>query len=140
MWAFFRFLWLAGTLPLLFEVVEHNKPLLDLSKLTKLKEVVFGCTGSDVQRIIMTLQTAESINLKQITIHSPTAFRKPIVESAYQEWQDLDRLLLRFWTSRSIRPKIGCKNGKEGCDLRYLVPRLLPELTSRGIVDLVEYD
>ena len=115
-------------------------PLLDLSKLTKLKDVVFGCTGSDIQRITMTLQTAESINLEQITIHSPTAFRKPIVESAYREWRDLDRLLLQFWTSRSIRPKIGYKDGEEGIDLRYLVPRMLPELTSRGIVDLVEYD
>jgi len=85
----------------------------------------------------MTLQTAESINLEQITIRSPTAFKKQIVESSYQEWQDLDRLLLRFWTSRSVRPKIWFKDGKEGCDMKYLMPRLLPELSRRGVVDLV---
>jgi hypothetical protein len=85
-------------------------PFLDLSKLTKLKDVVFGYTGSDIQRITATLQTAESINLQQITIRSPTAFRRPIVESSYGNWQDLDRLLLRFWTSRSTRPKITSGN------------------------------
>ena len=88
----------------------------------------------------MTLQTAESINLEQITIHPSTVLGRPIVESAYREWQDLDRLLLRFWTSHSIRPKIWYKDGEEGYDLRYLVPRIFPELTSRGLVDLIEHD
>ena len=135
---FFPLPWLVNTLLLHFGVVERSTPFLDLSKLTKLKDVVFGCTGSNVQRITMTLQTAESINLEQITIRSPTAFKKQIVESSYQEWQDLDRLLLRFWTSRSVRPKIWFKGGKEGCDLKYLMPKLLPELSRRGVVDLVE--
>jgi len=112
-------------------------PLLDLSKFTKLKDVVFGCTGSDIQRVTITLQTAESINLERITIHSP---RKPIAESAYQEWQDLDRLLLRFWTSRSTRPRIRYRQGREVCDLKDLVPKLLPELASRGVVELIEID
>jgi len=86
----------------------------------------------------MTLQTAQSINLQQITIRSSTTVGKPIVESAYQVWQDLDRLLLQFWTSHSIRPKIVFKDGEEGCNLRYLVQKLFPELTRRGIVDVVE--
>ena len=107
---------------------------LDLSKLTKFKDVEFGCP--DIQRITMTLQTAESISLEQITIHSPVDFEEPIVESGYREWQDLDRLLLQFWTSRSIRPKISYKPGKGTSGLRNVVPRLLPELMSRGIVDL----
>ena len=83
----------------------------------------------------MTLQTAQSINLRQITIRSSTTTGKPIVESAYQGWQDLDRLLLQFWTSHSIRPKIV---GEGGYILGHLVQRLFPELTRRGIVDLVE--
>ena len=88
----------------------------------------------------MTLRTAESINLQQITIHLPFAFTEPIVESAYLEWQDLDRLLVQFWTSHSIRPKIRYRRGKDGCDLRDVAPRLLPELTSRGVVDLIKFD
>ena len=123
-----------------WRIVEHSMPLLDLSKLTKLKDVVFGCTGPEIQRITMTLQTAESINLEQITIHSPTSFKELVVESDCPGWQDLDRLLLRFWTSHSIRPKIWYKDGEEEYDLRYLVPRIFPELTSRGLVDLIEYD
>ena len=112
-------------------------PLVDLSKLTKLKEVVFWYP--EIQRITVTLQTAESINLEQIIIHSAPAFSMPIVESGYRKWQDLDRLLLQFWISRSIRPQIKFKSEKDGCDLRSAAPRLFPELTSRGIVDLVEY-
>ena len=108
-------------------------PLVDLSKLTKLKNVVFGCPY--IQRITTTLRTAEFINLEQITIYSPTNFGTPSVKSAYREWQDLDRLLLQFWTSRSLRPKI--EYGGE-CDLIKLAPRLLPELTSRGAIDLID--
>ena len=81
----------------------------------------------------MALQTAQSINLERITIRWSPAFGTSIAE---QEWQDLDRVLLQFWTSHSIRPEIGYDGG----NFRELAPRLLPELTSRGIVDLVEYD
>ena len=112
-------------------------PLVDLSELAKLKDVLFVCP--DIQRITMTLQTAESTNLEQITILSPVDFGKPIRESACREWQGFDRLLLQFWISRSIRPKIGCKQFNKGRVLRDVALRLLPELTSRGVVDLVEW-
>ena len=112
--------------------------MLDLSKLTKLKDVVLW--GPTIQWIIMTLRTAESINLEQITIHSSADFGEPIVESAYREWQDLDRLLLQFWTSRSIRPKIRYEQEKGASDLRDVVSRLLPELMSRGVVDLIKIE
>jgi hypothetical protein len=56
----------------------------------------------------MALQTVESKNLQQITIHYPTILTGTIEEAVHQaqEWQELDRLLVQFWTSRSIRPKI----------------------------------
>ena len=85
----------------------------------------------------MTLQTAESTNLEQIAIVFPAHFVAATMESAYQEWQDLDRLLLQFWISRSIRPKIEY-GGKY--DLAELAPRLFPELMSRGVVDLIKYE
>ena len=112
-------------------------PLVDLSKLMKLKDVIFWCP--EIQRITVTLQTAKSVNLEQIIIHSTPAFTMPIMESTCREWQDLDRLLLQFWTSHSIRPQIKFRNEKDGHDLRGAAPRLFPELTSRGIVDLVDY-
>ena len=129
---------LANTLPVPFGVANPGMPLVDLSKLTKLKDVVFGCP--DIQRITMTLQTAESTNLEQITIIYPIDFGQVIMESAYREWKDLDRLLLQFWVSYSIRPKIRYEQWNERRDLRDVAPRLLPELTSRGAVDLIKVD
>ena len=131
-------LWLANTLPLPFCAVEYDIPSLDFSKLTRLKEVTLA-SGPSVQWITTTLQTVKSTKLEQITIHSPIAFMSTIAESDYREWGDLDRLLLQFWTSRSIRLKFGCKNGKDGRDFSDTAPRLLPELTSRGTIDLVEW-
>ena len=113
-------------------------PPLDLSRLTRLKRIVFGCGGAGVQWITMMLRTAESINLEQITISLSILVETPVAESVYWEWQDLDRVLLQFWTSRSIRPKVGYDRGKGERDLRELAPRLLPELTSRKAVDLFE--
>ena len=86
----------------------------------------------------MTLRTAESINLEQITIHFPFAFVEPTVEAAHREWRDLDRLLVQFWTSRSIRPKIIYEQERGGSDLGDVAPRLLPELTSRGVIDSIK--
>ena len=80
------------------------------------------------------LQTVESTNVEQIIIQPFAALEAPIAESVYREWQDLDRVLLHFWTSRSIRPRIGYRGES---DLIELAPILLPELTSRGVVDLV---
>ena len=113
-------------------------PPLDLSRLTRLKEVVC-VSGPSVQWITTTLQTAGSTNLQQIIIRSSTTTEASIAELVYREWEDLDRVLLQLWTSRSIRPKIGYQGRKGGCDLRELVLKLLPELTSRGVVDLVEW-
>ena len=127
-------MWLANTLLVPFCVDEDSTALADLSKLTKLKDVTLGF--ADIRRITMTLQTAESTNLEQIAIELPPHFVAVTKEKAYQEWQDLDRLLLQFWISCSIRPKI--EYGGEG-DLVELAPRLLPELTSRGVVDLIEF-
>jgi hypothetical protein len=44
-------------------------------------------------------------------------------------------LLIQFWESRSIRPKVICTTP---CAESY-VECFLPEITERGIVDLVEY-
>ena len=55
-------------------------------------------------------------------------------------WSDLDRLLVQFWDSRLIRPKVvyfdpRLKNGKRvGRDWAVC---MLPEMAKKGIVDLV---
>ena len=53
---------------------------------------------------------------------------------------DLDRLLVRFWESHLIRPKIRhsgvSRGGKEG--MIDCVRRLLPEVTKGELIDLVD--
>ena len=54
-------------------------------------------------------------------------------------WSDLDRLLVQFWESRSIRTKLELTERPERAgEMRSLAISLLPELTKRGIIDLVE--
>jgi hypothetical protein len=86
----------------------------------------------------MALQTVQSENIQQITIRPRVTFATQFGETVYQEWQDLDRVLVQFWNSHSIRPEITCEVDKRGNYLRAFAPTLLPELTRRGLVNLVE--
>ena len=115
---------------------------LGLSKATKLKDVVFLCTEQGVRWIVATLSTAETGNLRSISLglsyrvvlNALTA--KPIDEA----WLHLDSLLVQFWASRSIRPKLAYEWVEEETDSDGNVERLLPELTRRGIVALTKYN
>ena len=54
-------------------------------------------------------------------------------------WSDLDRLLVKFWESRSIRTRLGLTEPpKRAGGMRGLAMFLLPELTKRGMIDFVE--
>jgi len=81
----------------------------------------------------MTLQTVKSRGIQHIDIYPMT-----IGEEVYPEWQDLDHLLVKLCTSHSIRPRVMYEAGRGGKILRDRVSSLLPELTRRGLVDLVE--
>jgi hypothetical protein len=117
-------------------------PPLDLSRATKLKDVGFRCGRSTIRWITTALESIQSKNLQQITatIHPLATFGNPIEDTVRQEWQDLDRLLVQFWTSRSIRPKFTHETERGENGFRGLAPSLLPELMRRGLVDLVERD
>jgi len=108
----------------------------DLSRATKLKYLVFQCNQPNVQWVTMALQTANSKDVQQITLRPDHyAFRHSIHETVYQEREDLDRLLVQFRTSRSIRPKIVYEMEVDEEDLTRYALNLLPELTVRGLVD-----
>ena len=105
----------------------------------KLKRLSFLCTRPGVGWVTETLQTVESKDLQEITLQTDhVALMRGIEEWVLQEWEDLDRLLFRFWTSHSIRLKVMYRAvvGREGIRGRMTI--LLPELTRSGIVDLVE--
>ena len=87
----------------------------------------------------MALRTANFENLQQIAIcPSDTVPGSPIEETVRRELQDLDHMLVQFWTSYSIRPQVMYDQLEGGEDMRDRVPDLLPELSRRGLVDFVE--
>jgi hypothetical protein len=120
---------------------------IDLSKTTKLKDVVFRPEPRKVEWVITALQTItpEHRDLRHISIHLPyyltlavvlTNLRQTLGEAGFEKWLDLDRLLIQFWESRSIRPKvISMMNHGIGDH----IGRLLPEITKRGVIDILEY-
>jgi len=119
---------LIDTLPPLVDLETFRTPsLLDLSEARKLKHLVLRYGMPSIRWITMALQTAKSKNLQTITIRpDATTFGNPVGVTLYEEWQELDDLLVQLWTSRSIRPKVMCRGS---CLI------LLPELTRRGLVD-----
>jgi hypothetical protein len=119
------------------DVVRSKTPPLNLSKATKLEDLSLWCEGY-VRWVTMALQTVQSENLQRIIIRPSTTTGYGIGEAAHREWWDLDRLLVQFWVSRPTRPKIMYMAGKRENGFGDLARRLLPELTQRGALDLVE--
>ena len=86
----------------------------------------------------MTLQTVKSENLQSITISPDRNVPTTIGEADRKGWNDLDMLLVQFWNTHSIRPRVMYPAGRENEYTRDCVPSLLPELTRRGLVDMVQ--
>ena len=145
--------YLPQSLELPFTVGFISNPSIDLSKATNLKEVAFRCHSLRAGWITSTLETItpKHQNLQLISIRIPRVLRSVASATEAQEIEanpsmrllDLDRLLVQFWDSRSIRARILYPPSLEGC--RFFaesagrwIPYLFPELTRRGIVDIVE--
>jgi len=86
----------------------------------------------------MTLQTVKSKNLQSITISPFYCVPVTVGGAILQERNDLDRLLVQFWFTHSIRPQVMYLVGNGWEDPRDCVPSSLPELTRKGLVDLVK--
>ena len=130
--------------------VELGSVSVNLSKAAKLRSVVFRPKSLNIEWITVTLQTITSKNraLRQISIHAPhyphlfkvgINVRKTVGEAACGRWSDLDRLLIQFWESRSLRPRVICAPPREETrDTSHWIECLMPETTGRGIVDFIE--
>ena len=134
-------------------VVDSGQTSIDLSKATKLGDVVFGVKALSVDWVTMTLKTVTSKhrNLQRISIHVPYDFTlvdacahvgQTVREVISRPWLDLDRLLVQFWELRSIRPKVilAPKRWMGKQEVEYCVGCLLPEITKRGIINLIGYN
>ena len=93
-------------------------------------------TESSVQWITVALQTVKSKNVRRIRISIRASVNIP--ETVRQEWQDLDSLLVHFWTSHMVRLRVSYLARDGDMDMRDYAPSLLPESTGRGLVDLVK--
>jgi len=100
---------------------------------------MFFCRGLKIQPTTAALQTVESKALRWVTIHPYAVIPQDPIEETAQEWQALDRLLIQLWTSRSVRSQLLYGRDEGGSYLRDHASCLLPELTRRGLVDLVEH-
>jgi len=69
----------------------------------------------------------------------PADVRRIIGDDMYSEWMEFDQLLVQLWESHSIRPKVMCcappLKDQDGYSCAEL---LLPELTRRGAIGLIE--
>jgi len=131
--------------------VDLGRTSIDLSKAERLKSIAFACVKLDPHWIAAALETITPghRDLQEISIHMPynaaldrdgVDIRQMIGETVYGQWLDVDRLLVQFWDSRSIRPRVMdslMENRKSGMG-DWLSGDLLPEITGRGIIDLVE--
>jgi len=129
-------------------LAESRSTLIDLSKAAGLKDVVFRVGPKSVGWVTTALHTItpKHRNLRRISICMPRDLAlggagsdiiQSLGEAASRRWSDLDRLLVKFWESRSIRPRVGYELGlaKNQENMDYSIGRLLPEVTKRGIVD-----
>ena len=141
------------SLPIL---VTSGSTSVDLSKATRLREAVFRPTSLVVEWVAMTLKTIthNHRNLQQVSIHvpdepydpgldsgEPAQVRFTVREDVCEQWLELDRLLARLLESHSIRLKIQhYTRPEEREEQSSWMDALLPEVTRRGIVDLVRRD
>jgi hypothetical protein len=124
-------------------VGDRGPTSIDLSTATKLRDVVFRPDSWSLGWITKALQTItpNHRDLRQIIIHIPRGLTfidlgadggPTIGEPIRGQCLGLDHLLIQFWESRSIRPKVIYAEQVTG-----YVERLLPGITERGIINLV---
>ena len=134
------------TYPLI--LVEPGLTFIDLSKATRLAAVAFRVDGCSVEWVTTALQTIPPghRDFRRVSIYAPRHLtgagadvKQTIAEQFLSQWLDLDRLLVRLWETRSIRPEVVCVRPHKNKQIMMdSMGCLLPELTKREVIDLVE--
>jgi len=134
---------------LLLFLAPPRSPPVDLSKAVKLGEAVFRLQSLSVEwaAVILRTITPKHQDLRQITIYvhfdstltsTDADVRQTVGERFVGEWSDLDRLLVQLWESRSIPLKVISRTPNEEQGTRDCVLCLLPEITKRDWMFVVE--
>ena len=113
---------------------------VNLSKATKLQHITFRCRSLGTGWITTTLETitAGHRDLQRISVN--VDYVHVLVKSnPGMGWPDLERFLIKLWESRSVRTTLECIDPWSITGRMVgLAMCLLPELTRRGAIDLVE--
>ena len=120
---------------------------IDLSVAPRLRDVTFWAVSSSIEWITVALETVTQKvqGLQRITIHlydSKIETSGPGVwgtaeERIREQWRSLDHLLVQLWESHSIRPRVEGSSLRDEREVRDVFWGFLPEITKRGIVDIV---
>ena len=119
--------------------------MLILSKATKLGDVVFQSETLGVEWITLAVRviTREHRDLRQISVNVPFhltclylngGIRKIIGDELFEQWLDLDRVLVYIWESLSIHTNVRWTGGVQKGFSGDYIECLLPEMTRRGMV------
>jgi len=93
--------------------------------------------------------TPEHQDIRQISIYLPfiprrSRFNFGVDHYETRKWSRLDCLLVQFWESRSIRPRVViAKSLWTGTyepieEMKARIGCFLPQITARGIIDLLQ--
>ena len=129
----------------LCSIVLPHSAQVNLDKATKLKDVTLICLlrpGWVLRTLRTVTQNHRELEWITLSVLSNWGFsqrndvRGAVGETTYLEWLELDRLLAQLHESHSIRLKVlyDVEESRE----RRRMKVLLPEVMTRGIVDLVE--
>ena len=122
---------------------------VDLSGATKLKEVAFRFNEYYLAWVTSALETItpEHRDLQQVLIYIPSCSLcddyKPVKiggtvpEETYLQWVNLDRVLIQLWESHGVRTK-AVYAGMRKAEVRESLRVLLPEITKREVIELVD--
>jgi len=67
----------------------------------------------------------------------PVEVKRMLGDDVYNQWLEIDQLLVQVWESHSIRPNVTC-HAPPLDNWCSLADSLLPELTKKGAIGLVE--
>ena len=99
--------------------------------------------------MVLKTLTSEHRNFRKVTIHIPIAIssvgepvnvKQSIGEETHGQWMDLDHILIQLWESNAIHTQVIYTTEGEKKEAREFIGALLPEMTKRGKVEMLEGD